>query len=626
MKSARQPDKQTIVVVHGTQLSKPQKSADGKVHWWAPGSDFAQAVDKELKAQDLPACCWKHLKPGEEGFAWDGRNNWYSRAVTADRLRDYVRRLTDDGWLVHVVAHSHGGNVVMDALTKRGGETLDWYKGRICLLGTPVLNRSNEYFKARDKLLVWALGFTCLLLAGLAWWFGLGETRVMRELPFHDMFGFAVVVLVFLVPVLVAMRIREFTSPPDHAEAVRRAPQLLLIGSRKDEAFKFLKVARTAELPGHQTDAPAPAAEAAEPDASRVAVPVARAAWRTTRSRLLYRYSWDDLPDFLVVGLLFGGGCGLTIWGHGLGEAGVPMGFLEASLWVVLLLALVGYGVRRSQALFKICALPIFLIWCGLSFSWGLITGLTIKVLYDRIVRTVVKIGRHLAFGLLGGPVAVRYVDVGLWPSWRAENWLYLELPEASVQKVREAQGPKLAELAQELYFPYSSDAGAVDFDEITKKLGLPLVHSAYHSGESTCPQVIARWVGMGEAEKVLESFSQRVRHSIRGNAGVLEDMKRSPFMESWNDALLRIYRPEEGWVCVPPSRIASELQVRYLGYEDATMEEYARLHELGKELVHPDTHLKAHEETPKDEEEPPEPLVRPPWHNHISPPRVSRK
>ena len=49
-------------------------------------------------------------------FFWDGNNSWLSRSRAATDLRNLLYSLTQDGWQCHVIAHSHGGNVVLEAL------------------------------------------------------------------------------------------------------------------------------------------------------------------------------------------------------------------------------------------------------------------------------------------------------------------------------------------------------------------------------------------------------------------------------------------------------------------------------------------------------------------------------
>ena len=161
------------------------------------------------------------------------------------------------------------------------------------------------------------------------------------------------------------------------------------------------------------------------------------------------------------------------------------------------------------------------------------------------------------------------------------------------MKKVHAEQAPKLTELAEELYLPHPVEAGLTVFDTITQRLDVPLVHSAYYAPDGDCPQVIADWVGMGAAETVREMISRPTTRIITGNAGVMEDTVNYPFMESWSSALLQIYRPDDGWVCVLPSRIYSDVCGDYENCEESRVERWAKMFKLSRTLNHPSDHGK---------------------------------
>jgi alpha-beta hydrolase superfamily lysophospholipase len=81
------------------------------------------------------------LKPGEDFFHWDGKNDWRSRAKATTRLLQEIKRLKSDGWIVHLVGHSHGGNIIIDATIDDKGEAQPWLNGRVTLFGTLIYQR-----------------------------------------------------------------------------------------------------------------------------------------------------------------------------------------------------------------------------------------------------------------------------------------------------------------------------------------------------------------------------------------------------------------------------------------------------------------------------------------------------
>ena len=160
-------ERETVFIVHGT-FSGP--SSDPAPRWYAHGESFSARLDAALADAGSDARCWRHLQTGEQGFSWDGANDWLSRAKTATRLRDQLQRLHRQGWTVHVVAHSHGGNVVLEAITNESGDVEPWFGGRAVLLGTPVYQDSPKAEqRARDRMRRWATASLVAWLAMLAW-------------------------------------------------------------------------------------------------------------------------------------------------------------------------------------------------------------------------------------------------------------------------------------------------------------------------------------------------------------------------------------------------------------------------------------------------------------------------
>src|SRR5262245_45074544 len=108
--------KETVILVHGTWAS-PRKD---RSQWYqrssaADQSSFAAKLDRALAERGSTARCWAHCDDAQL-FSWSGDNTWIGRARASTDLAACVNKLQDDGWRCHIVAHSHGGNIVAEAL------------------------------------------------------------------------------------------------------------------------------------------------------------------------------------------------------------------------------------------------------------------------------------------------------------------------------------------------------------------------------------------------------------------------------------------------------------------------------------------------------------------------------
>jgi hypothetical protein len=140
-------EKETVVIVHGTWAA-PEP---GTSCWYRPvvgAQSFTAKLDAMLQERGSPARCWAHCSQGDEIFQWSGANNWVDRTHAAFALGNYITKLQNNGWKCHIVAHSHGGNIVAEAMsqlmTTRHAKTL---LGKIVTLGTPFLDITSPILK-----------------------------------------------------------------------------------------------------------------------------------------------------------------------------------------------------------------------------------------------------------------------------------------------------------------------------------------------------------------------------------------------------------------------------------------------------------------------------------------------
>jgi hypothetical protein len=96
--------KVAIVTVHGTGDTAEGPTGE---KWFQQGSAFSQRLLQHLSGQGVDAEIVPHL--------WSGANSAWDRERGANKLASRIRRLYKRYDTIHLVAHSHGGNVANDA-------------------------------------------------------------------------------------------------------------------------------------------------------------------------------------------------------------------------------------------------------------------------------------------------------------------------------------------------------------------------------------------------------------------------------------------------------------------------------------------------------------------------------
>ncbi|RXH16892.1 hypothetical protein [Bradyrhizobium guangzhouense] len=133
--------KETVIIVHGTWAAPAE---DHKNQWYQPGTGFVAKLDAALQRRGSLARCWAHCQNGEQIFHWSGENSWIARSEAASALTNYVARIRADGWRCHIVAHSHGGNIVADALPQIfSAEEPGQPWSKVVTLGTPFIDTTS---------------------------------------------------------------------------------------------------------------------------------------------------------------------------------------------------------------------------------------------------------------------------------------------------------------------------------------------------------------------------------------------------------------------------------------------------------------------------------------------------
>src|SRR5712664_911474 len=296
--------KETVIILHGTWATP----GTGKDPWYYPrdcfpDNGFVTKLDAALRNRGSTARCWAHCREGgNEFFHWSGENNWVARTRAAESLGDYVAKIRE-GWRCHIVTHSHGGNIVIEALPKiTAASGVSEPLGRLVTLGTPFMDVITPVLKkdARRQDTIIGLGWMCfvvwifaslqrglpsdkfliglaiaaLLLSAIIFRWSTLYPRQMKLSHLKEKWKFIALEVVHwtvagMLVASVALRLSKtwlilffilfflvprghvlFKPPaPNASETLKRFPPLLAIGSRKDEAWQVLHHMRTTENP-----------------------------------------------------------------------------------------------------------------------------------------------------------------------------------------------------------------------------------------------------------------------------------------------------------------------------------------------------------------------------------------
>jgi hypothetical protein len=158
MPSKQHSSRIAVITVHGT--NDGAETIDGE-KWWQRGSAFSQRLQQGLSQRGMES----DIAP----FRWSGANNALEREKASERLATTIRRTRRDYDKVHVIGHSHGGNVANDAavLLRWGARRAHPPIATLTTVGTPFLRTRLTAFQVWGAYIF--LFVACLAL--LAWLF-----------------------------------------------------------------------------------------------------------------------------------------------------------------------------------------------------------------------------------------------------------------------------------------------------------------------------------------------------------------------------------------------------------------------------------------------------------------------
>jgi hypothetical protein len=127
-------------------------ASEGAKRWFEKGSEFRRTLEERLKGLSLECSFWP--------FRWSGANSVFARDRAATKLADELKtHLQNQGAMPIIIAHSHGGNVALRALS----HVEDANRVGVVTLATPFL---RVFVRDPPKLdfLVWILLWAAVAL------------------------------------------------------------------------------------------------------------------------------------------------------------------------------------------------------------------------------------------------------------------------------------------------------------------------------------------------------------------------------------------------------------------------------------------------------------------------------
>ena len=104
-----------VLIVHGTW--NPPREAR---HLWyqlndADSQNFCTKLNAALESYGMGGAIWRSLNGKVTEFGWSGANRHEDRIAAARQLAKRIVEITtaDPTARIHLVSHSHGGNVVL---------------------------------------------------------------------------------------------------------------------------------------------------------------------------------------------------------------------------------------------------------------------------------------------------------------------------------------------------------------------------------------------------------------------------------------------------------------------------------------------------------------------------------
>ena len=505
--------KETVILVHGT-FANPNFEANG-LKWYQPGHRYCEFLDAKLASEGSAARCWSHLASDDKKgiFWWTAGNSADERAKAATDLRAYLQQLSALGWRTHIVAHSHGGNVVLDALgglrNLRAGMP-SWFDGKIVLHGTPILlfdpdfTQISRLYMLSRFLGIFLLWWAIIIAAGI---------EICRDIQWSQLSwqhagilfgGLAAVGTPFFLYFLwraIQHLIRNFSPDSEiNRGADPMAEHLLVMNSEVDEAYQILlhtNKLRNPLLALNDQTSDTPKSSLWLLGWLRTLVGLVPKACRSVKRHHLETLKYfreadsvyfqiDSRPSYLVSvlahGVLAAGSIAIFCGWQLLDD---PIAMLAALVVAVVAVHALRYSHLGSAVAAR--ALPYRVCNWVVGYPWRMILAIGFEI-FDRKIRDSIWYAiKSVSFGVLGSPYRPQDYSVHLKPPiLDAVQFTYLELPRTLRDQLTterfEVLSQKSKGVLDELH-----GANPTTFllhPDLLENADVPLVHFAYYNYE----------------------------------------------------------------------------------------------------------------------------------------------
>lgn len=217
-----------VFTVHGTNDAQPE--SQGQL-WWQAGSNFEAQLARELAQRGV-----HHVEIIPHH--WSGANSDADRLAAARGLAKLIENAARDSRPIALLGHSHGGNIVMEAVTQgRTGR----HVSRIATFGSPFFHRKLKavpWLIAAFQILL-GLIITPIMAGYIVLVLQSGSGPRIEAAPL-----FSAVALVGMASLYAGAR-KIFRKRLQHWNARRsiKPEHWLAVHSPRDEAMKVLEAA-----------------------------------------------------------------------------------------------------------------------------------------------------------------------------------------------------------------------------------------------------------------------------------------------------------------------------------------------------------------------------------------------
>jgi hypothetical protein len=221
-----------VVTVHGTNDTAAEVNGE---KWWQLGSSFSDAMGAAMASRGVNAT--------HHPFRWSGANSDLARGQGARLLARKIKALSATHESVHIVAHSHGGNVAnLAADLLRWGNARNAGLASIVTVGTPFLRRRISGWAVAGAIVFLAVS----VLIALSWARGVAS-NLLAGVPGDNTVPFWVGLIATATPIVIAIALTvrgavvglsRVLLPNAH---LRSRNAILALRHPQDEAIAFLQ-------------------------------------------------------------------------------------------------------------------------------------------------------------------------------------------------------------------------------------------------------------------------------------------------------------------------------------------------------------------------------------------------